>query len=159
MKSNNTSHTWIDFVYTNLKKKGRYKWRFLSEKSLLTPSFESETFRPRSSLFAAILSKQDLAIFMAPHGPAQFKRPVLWRTTLQRSPASCVEHSKSTQSTLPQSLYALKEFASHLLGPNAPATEPGFGFCQQHLKFPSSLTIKYYSDPMLRANFDAITQT
>ena len=48
------------------------------------------------------------------------------------------------------SLYALKEFAAHLIGLHAPATEPGFGFCQQHqLEFPNSLPSKYYPGPML----------
>ena len=39
-----------------------------------------------------------------------------------------------SQSRLPQSLWSLKEFAVHLLGSHAPATQPGFGFCQQHLE-------------------------
>ena len=46
-------------------------------------------------------------------------------------------------------LYALKEFAAHLLGLHAPAAEPGFGFCQQHLEFPSCLPSMYYPDLML----------
>ena len=49
LQSTNTSHTWIDIVSTNHKKKGRYLQRFRSEKSLLAPSFESATIRPRSS--------------------------------------------------------------------------------------------------------------
>jgi hypothetical protein len=43
--------------------------------------------------FAAVPSLQDLAIFMAPHGRAPFKWPVLWGTAFQQSPASCPEHS------------------------------------------------------------------
>ena len=46
-------------------------------------------------------------------------------------------------------LYTLKEFAAHLLGLHAPATEPSFGFCQQYLELPSSLPSKYYPSPML----------
>ena len=47
-----------------------------------------------------------------------------------------------------QSLYALKELAAHLLGFCGPATESGFGFCQQHLEFPSGLQSKNYSGQM-----------
>ena len=43
--------------------------------------------------FAAVLSLQDLATFMAPCGWAPFKWPVLWGTALQQSPANCLEHS------------------------------------------------------------------
>ena len=61
--------------------------------------------------------------------------------------SSCQQLSK-TQSRLSQSLYTLKEYATHLLGLHAPATEPGFGFCQQHLEFPIGLPSKYYPGPM-----------
>ena len=44
---------------------------------------------------------------------------------------------------------ALKEFAARLLGLHAPATEPGYGFCQQLLELPSSLPSIYYPVPML----------
>ena len=32
-----------------------------------------------------------------------------------------------------------KEFATRLLVLHAPATEHGFGFCQQHLEYPSTM--------------------
>ena len=51
--------------------------------------------------------------------------------------------------SLTQSLDALKEFEAHLLGLHAPATELAFGFCQQHLEFPSSHPSKYHPGPML----------
>ena len=74
--------------------------------------------------FAAAPSLQDLAIFMAPHGRAPFKWPVLWGTTFQWSPASSLEHSPD----FPRACTPWKRFAAHLLGWYAPATEPGFGF-------------------------------
>ena len=48
-QSINRSHTWIYIVCTNIKRKGTFKWRFHGEESLLAPSFESVTFRPRLS--------------------------------------------------------------------------------------------------------------
>ena len=44
--------------------------------------------------FAAVPFLQNLTFFMAPHGPAPFKWPVLWGTALQQSPAHCLEHSR-----------------------------------------------------------------
>ena len=95
--------------------------------------------------FAAIPSLQDLAIFMASHGRAPFKWPVLWGTTLLQSPASCLEHIPDFS----QRLYAIKEFAAHLPGFHAPTTEPCLGFCQQHPEFPSGHPSKYFQDQML----------
>ena len=94
--------------------------------------------------FAAVPSLQDLAIFMAPHGRAPFKWPVLWGTALQQSPASCLEHSPdfcragTTWKSLPPICLAYK----------LPRQSPAW-FCQQHLEFPSSLPSKYYPGPML----------
>ena len=48
------------------------------------------------------------------------------------------------QPWLSQSLYTLKEILAHLLGLQALTAEPGFGFCQQHLEFPSGLPSKHY---------------
>ena len=48
-KCTNTSHTWIDIVYTNHKAKGWFLRRFHCEKSLVALSFEPVTFQPRSS--------------------------------------------------------------------------------------------------------------
>ena len=104
--------------------------------------------------FAAAPSLQDLAIFMAPHGRAPFKWPVLWGTTFQWSPASSLEHSPD----FPRACTPWKRFAAHLLGWYAPATEPGFGFCQQHQEFPSGLPSKYYPGPML-LNFSVLMGT
>ena len=81
---------------------------------------------------------------MAPHGQAPFKWPVLWGPL-----CSSRQQAVRPQSKLSQSLYALKEFAAHLLGLHAPATEPSFGFCQQHLEFPSGLPSKHFPGPML----------
>ena len=72
--------------------------------------------------FAASPSSQELAIFMAPHGRAPFKWPVLRGTPLKWSPASYLEHSPD----LPWACMPWKSFAAHLLGLHAPATEPGF---------------------------------
>ena len=65
-------------------------------------------------------SLQDLAIFMAPHSWAQLKWQVLW------GPLCSSRQLSGKQSRLSQSLYALKEFATHLLGLHAHATEPGY---------------------------------
>ena len=89
-------------------------------------------------------SLQDLAIFMAPQSG-----PIPVASTLGDRFAAIASKMSGTQSRLSQSLYDLKEFVAHLLGLHAPATEPGFGFCQQHLEFPSSLPSKYYPGPML----------
>ena len=53
-----------------------------------------------------------------------------------------------TPSCLSQSLCTLNEVAAHLPGWHAHTKEAGFGFCQQHLEFPSSLLSKYYPGPM-----------
>ena len=42
-------NAWIDIVYPNRKRIGRFWCRYYGEKSLLALSFESVTFRPRSS--------------------------------------------------------------------------------------------------------------
>ena len=46
-------------------------------------------------------------------------------------------------------LHVKQMYSVHLLGLHAPTMEHSFGFCQQHLKFPSGLTSKYYPGPML----------
>ena len=43
--------------------------------------------------------------------------------------AAVASKQYGTQSRLSQSLYTLKEFAAHLPGLHAPATEPSFVFC------------------------------
>ena len=45
--------------------------------------------------------------------------------------ASFTSKLSGTQSKLSQSLYALKEFAAHLLGFHAPATEPGLNILRK----------------------------
>ena len=70
-------------------------------------------------------------------------------TTLGDRFAAVTSKQSGTQSIRSQGLYALREFAAHLLGLHALATEPGFGFCQQPLEFPSGLPSKYHPGPML----------
>ena len=82
-------------------------------------------------------SLQDLAFFKAPRGwPNNSSVQYSWEP-LYSSHQQAVRH---TVQTFPEP-YALKDFAAHLLGLHAPATEPGFGFCQQHLEFPSHLQV------------------
>ena len=58
------------------------------------------------------------------------------------------DHDCDQITNISLSLYALKEFAAHLIGLHAPEKEPGFVFCQQNLEFPSSLPSKYYPGPI-----------
>ena len=51
--TNTTSHTWIDIVFTNQKKKGTFKQKFRSKKSLVARSFKLVNFRHRSSLICS----------------------------------------------------------------------------------------------------------
>ena len=78
-----------------------------------------------------------------------FHGPIQVASALRDHFAAVTSNLSGSQSRLYQSPYAWKEFAAHLLGLNAPVKEPGFGFCQQHLEFPSSLPSKYYTGPML----------
>ena len=70
----NTSHTWTNIVYTNHNRKGTFLQRVQREESLLAPSFEHVTFRPR---FFSNLQPY-LPYRIQPHGRAPFKWPVLW---------------------------------------------------------------------------------
>ena len=106
--STNPSHKWTDKLYSNQKSPC---WHRVS---CLWPS------DPDLLWFAAIPSQQDLAIFTAPQGQALF--------TFQQFPASKVWDTVQTFQRC-----NLKEFAAHLVGIHAPATEPVFCLCQQHL--------------------------
>ena len=82
---------------------------------------------------------------MAPRGRAPFKWPVLCGEYF----ATVTSELTGTHSRLSQILYALKEFAVYLLDLDAPAMEPCFGFCQQHLEFHRGLPTYYYPGPIL----------
>ena len=77
--STNTSHTWINFVFTN----HRGQVHFNGESTAKSPCWLRVSNRwpsdPDLLWFAPIPSLHDLAIFMVPHGQA----PDLWGTTLQ----------------------------------------------------------------------------
>ena len=75
--------------------------------------------------------------------------PIQVASTLGELLAAVARNLSGTQSRLSQSLYAMKEFAAHLLGSHAPETEPSFGFCQQHLELPRSLPSKLYPGSVL----------
>ena len=111
---------------------------------MLALSFKPVTFRPKS----LICSCTFLTGFGHFHGSSPLG-PIQVASTLGDRFAAVTSKLSRTQSRLSQSLYALKEFAAHLLGLHAPVTEPGFGFCQQRLEFPSVLPSKYYPGPML----------
>ena len=113
--------------------------------SLLAPRFKPVTFGPRSSL---ICSHTFLTGFGHFHGSTRLGT-IQVANALGNRFAAVVSKLSETQSKLSQSLYALKEFVAHLLDLHAPATEPDFVFCQQHLEFPSSLPSNYYPGPML----------
>ena len=53
-----------------------------------------------------------------------------------------------SQPTFPEP-YTMKEFAANRLGLHSPKMEPSFGFCQQHLEFPSGLPSKSFPEPMM----------
>ena len=72
------------------------------------------------------------------HGSTR-SAPIQVASTLGDHFAAVTSKLYGAQSQLSLSLYALKEFAAHLLGIHAPAMEPGFGFCQKHLEFPSTI--------------------
>ena len=108
--------------------------------SLLALSFKPVTFWSRSSLICSQTFHTGFGHF---HGSIHVAS-----TLGDCFPAVTCELS-GTKSRLFLCLYALKEFAAHLLTLNAPATEPGFGFCQQHLEFPCGLPSKYYPGQML----------
>ena len=61
-------------MYTNHNRKGTFLQRVQREESLLAPSFEHVTFRPR---FFSNLQPY-LPYRIQPHGRAPFKWPVLW---------------------------------------------------------------------------------
>ena len=60
--STNTSLTWIDSEDTNHKRKD-FKWRFLSEESLLVPSLKPVTLQHRSSLLCCRYCLAGFSIF------------------------------------------------------------------------------------------------
>ena len=64
--------------------------------------------------------------------------------------AAVASKLSGTQSRLSQSLCTLKEFGAHLFGSHGTAMEPGLGFCQHYLEFPSSLPSKCTPGPILR---------
>ena len=102
------------------------------------------SFEPDLLGFAAQPSLQDIAFFMAPRGGAHSSG----QYSGGRLCSSCQQALQNTVQTFLDP-YAYKEFATHLPGTHAPAEEPGFGFCQQHPEFPSSLPFKYYAGSML----------
>ena len=125
--------------------KGTFKQRFYSEESLLAPSFWTCDLPTQIFFwFVGLPSLQDLAIFMAPHSLAPFKWPVLWRTTLQQSPARCREHSQD----FPWVCMPWQSLLPICLAYMLPQRSPALGFFQQHLEFPSRLPSKYYPGPM-----------
>ena len=89
-------------------------WRWNSKRDLPTQVF-------------SLAASPSLQCFDHFHGSTQsgpIKWTVLWETTIN----VIASKLSRTQSRLAQSLYALKEFAAHLLGLHALATESGFGF-------------------------------
>ena len=103
------------------------------------------TFQPRSS---SICSRAFFTRFGHFNG-SSWSGPILVASTLGYHFAATASKLSRTQSRLSQTLSALEKFAAHLLGSHTLPTEPSFGFCQQHLKFPSGLPSKYYPGPML----------
>ena len=97
--------------------------------------------------FAATFKLQEMAIFMAPHSWAPFKRPGLWGTTFQRSLAS----SLKTQSSLSQNLLTLEEICCPSAWLICSCSRVRHGFCQQYQEHPSrnehiSLVRSFQSD-------------
>ena len=129
-------------MYTNHKKKGQINGNSAVMSLCLHKILSVQPSDPDLFCFAAISSLKDLAIFMAPQGQVASStlgdhfEVVTWKLS-------------GSQSRLSQSLYALQEFAAHLLGLHAPAKESRFGLCQLHLEFPRGLPSKYYLGPML----------
>ena len=107
------------------------------------------SFEPDHLGFAAQPSLLDMVFFMAPHGWAH-------SSGQYSGGPHCSSHQQALQNTVQTFLdpYAYEEFAANLLGSHAPAEEPGFGFCKQHLE-PS---IKGHRGPML-LNFNVQVRT
>ena len=123
VQSTKTSLSWIDIVDTNHKKRGKFpteipQWNFLHGTKfwicylLIQIFLDLQPYLPCS-----------ICPFSWLHLVGSIRVACSLGTASQQLPAICPEHSQD----FPR---ALKEFATHLLGLHAPATVPGFGFCQ-----------------------------
>ena len=107
--STNISHRWIDLCI-QITKGGIY---FNGDSSVKNPCWHQVLTRwpsgPDLLWFTAEPPLKDLVIFMAPHGWAPFKWPVLLGYAFQRSPASCPEQSPDfPRACCPSALQAIK---------------------------------------------------